>query len=113
MSTIINVNSGAGAKDPVLDGVEVTEVVDFLHDVVVELRREPMSDYFVVSCGPNTSEQVLGIDIMDWLVRRMVRPYKLDLVEKAIDYCWNFGSADLSVKQFRRYRKTGAGIPDL
>ncbi len=62
-----------------------------LHVVVT---REPFGDYFTLTLDNGQSEELEAEDTRAWF---KVRGAKMDAVEKALDYCWNFYHVDINI----------------
>lgn len=77
----------------------------------IEISREMFSDYYLLTFPNGYSEEVEVLDIYPWF---QVRGAKQELVEKPVDYAFNFGKAAVTILNYREPPGTSrTGDPKL
>jgi hypothetical protein len=71
--------------------------------ITVNLRREPYCDWFIFQIDDGSSEELDPDDAREWFKQRGAN---MDVVEKALDYCWNFYKATITIKSPRKPRRS-------
>ena len=77
----------------------------------VSVTREPFSDYFNITLATGHSEELETEETKQWFKDHGAN---MDVVDKALDHCWNFGSCEINIADFRLPRsKLHAHAPKL
>lgn len=63
----------------------------------LKFTREPFDLAYIVTFPDNSTEVVDCEDALEWLRLRHAGRMNLSVVEKALDDCWNFGSAEIVI----------------
>jgi len=64
----------------------------------IKITREPWSDYFSISLPNGHSEELEVEETREWF---RTHGADMDKIETVLDHVWNFGSAEVLVKNFR------------
>lgn len=64
----------------------------------VQIRREPFSDFFLLTLSNGHSEELEVEDTREWFRKHGA---DMDRIEVALDHAWNFGSSAVVVRNFR------------
>ena len=67
--------------------------------LTIHLRREPGLEWFLLQVSDGSSEELDPDDTREWF---RLRGANMDVVEKALDYCWNFYRASIVIKAPRK-----------
>jgi hypothetical protein len=73
---------------------DTTTPVDTGNGLLVKVRREPFSSTYLLTLSDGTSEEIDAVDALEWFKRRGA---DMRVVEKALDYAWNFYQADILI----------------
>jgi hypothetical protein len=66
--------------------------------IVVHLRRQPYCDFFEMQISDGSSEEMDPEEARQWFAQHGA---SMIAVEKAMDYCWNFYKATITIKNPR------------
>ena len=66
--------------------------------VVVHLRREPYAEHVEITMSSGVSELLTAEQAREWFKRRGANDL---VVEKALDYVWNFYDADVVISNYK------------
>lgn len=69
---------------------------------LVKLGREPGSDYVTLTLPDNSSEELEFVDALEWFRLRHGGKMDVLLVERALDECWNFYTAEILIHNYRK-----------
>lgn len=62
----------------------------------VILKREPFLEWFIIEVpSQNVSDECDPEETRNWF---KMRGANMDVVEKALDYCWNFYRSEVTIK---------------
>jgi hypothetical protein len=79
--------------------------VQSLPPLVLKLSREPGLDLLKIEFPDGNSDEIEFTEAPEWFRLRHATPMNLDVVEKAIDECWNWYEATLVIKHPRNIVK--------
>lgn len=64
----------------------------------IDVSREPFSEYVVIKTDTGSSEELEPEEARTWFLEHGA---DMDVVDKMLDYVWNFGSAKISIANYR------------
>ena len=73
----------------------------------VRLLREPFLDFFTVQLDGGYSEELEPDEAREWF---RLRGANMNMVEKAMDHCWNFYEAEIWIKEPKTPKAPNASI---
>lgn len=64
----------------------------------VLLLREMFSEFFTIQLDNGQTEELDPEEVRNWF---RVRGANMDALEKVLDQCWNFGRAEVTVRNYK------------
>lgn len=69
----------------------------------MKLSRSYGCEWFILNVSDGSSEELDPDDARDWFKQRGAN---VDVVEKALDYCWNFYQATVVIRNPKKPRRS-------
>lgn len=70
--------------------------------VHVDIRREPFMEYFTLTLDNGFTEELDVEETKQWFRDHGAN---MDVVEKALDHCWNFWHSEVNINQWREPKR--------